>query len=190
MGARSETEVDHSQANATDPDYQSAQARPEEVTVEQQRDELVYKTRLSSLYHRKRERFLDFADRFTKAAVILTGSAAVTMIESSPWVRVSGIGIAVVTALSLVFDYAVKARLHAELARRFVELEASILRKPLREVVDAHIAEWESNLASIEAQEPPIYKGLVDICQAEINHAMGYESDNISLIKRLRAHFF
>ena len=106
---------------------------------------LLWNIRLSALYHLKRERFLDGADKAAKVVSALGGAAAFSQIKSSgEWgLLITGF-IALVSTLTLAYGTAAKARKHAELARDFRRLEADILG--LGDVITVSgVAKFESN---------------------------------------------
>ena len=68
-----------------------------------QTHDLLWRVRLSALYHLKRERFLDGIDRAAKAVSALGGAAAFSQIRVEPSVSLWITGfITIVSSLSLV----------------------------------------------------------------------------------------
>lgn len=134
------------------------------------RHEILYQVRFSTRYHRMREQFLDGLDRTTKAIAIIGGSAAFAWMQSA---TVAGGIVAVVSTLSLVFDYAVQARLHAELAKKFLDLEAEIVGMGEYDFTDENLKDWAAQCTRIEAEEPPLKEKLAVICQAELDRSLG-----------------
>jgi hypothetical protein len=136
--------------------------------------DLTWRIRLSALYHLKRERFLDGADRAAKAISALGGAAALSQLKSDPvfgmWM--AGI-ITVVSTLSLVYSPSTKARRHAELARDFKKLEAELgAQGPGLSETD--LGKLNARYLSIEAGEPAAMGALVTQCHNELSAAIGH----------------
>lgn len=154
------------------------------------RCDLLARTELSALYHRRRERFYSVLDKWAKAIAVICGSVSITDVMP-PWLRVStGVAIAVTSGLSLVFAFADKARLHADLAARFLRLESAVHACGMR-CNDDDAAKWEAQLAEIEALEPPVLSVLVRMCQNDMAWAKGqpHRVYKISRLDRLLAHW-
>lgn len=157
-----------------------------------QRHEALYRSELSTLYHRKRERFFVLADRWSKALAVIFGSTAWARIGGEGGVMVSAAVVTVSGALSLVFGFSERARVHSEKAGDYKRVEAEILRVGERDLSDATVASWLARLRELEAGEPPTLSALVVLCQNEIAAAAGQRDKIIkmSLTKRIGAHFF
>ena len=137
------------------------------------RDVLFHRAQLSSLYHRSRERFFDVADRTSKFATLLSGSAALASITDDGvrvWLLVA---VAITSALSLAFAFAERARRHADLATKWTLLEADMERAGEREFTDEMLNDWSARRAEIEATEPPHSRALVKMIQNRIATASG-----------------
>jgi hypothetical protein len=133
--------------------------------------QLLWRVRLSNLYHLKRERFLDGADKISKALSALGGAAAFTQIRSSPDIGLWITGfIAVVATLSLVYSTASKARKHAELARDFKRLEAEITDYGA-EISMMLLAKFESKYLGVESSEPATLGALTTHCHNQLSSA-------------------
>lgn len=134
---------------------------------------LLWNVRLSALYHLKRERFLDGADKLSKAVSALGGAAAFSQIKNNADFGLWVIGfITLVSTLSLVYGPTAKARKHAELARDFRRLESQILALG-DDLTVAQIAKFESERVSLEASEPASLGSLVTQCHNELCEAFG-----------------
>jgi hypothetical protein len=156
------------------------------------RHNVLYKSELSTLYHRKRERFFDFWDRVITAIAIIGGSAAYANVGGPDAVKLAAATIAVTSTISLVFAFAARARTHAGLAQRFLELQARIVGRGERDFSESDVNEWESVFATLETQEPPTLSSLVRACQNELARARG-DYGKIVPIRfwhRLTMHFF
>jgi hypothetical protein len=138
--------------------------------------DLLWRIRLSALYHLKRERFLDGVDKASKAISALGGAAAFSQVKSTDnlgfWI--TG-GITVIATLSLVYGPSAKARKHGELARDFKRLEAEVVSAG-KEITHAQIAKFESQYLSLESSEPASLGALVTQCHNELSSATGQSS--------------
>jgi hypothetical protein len=134
--------------------------------------DLLWNIRLSALYHLKRERFLDGVDKLSKAVSALGGAAAFAQFKTpqSVWGPTIAAVITIVATISLVYGPSAKARKHAELARDFRRLEAQILALG-GDVSAAQLAKFESENASLSAQEPASLGALVTQCHNEMCEA-------------------
>lgn len=135
---------------------------------------VLWNIRLSALYHLKRERFLDGADKASKAVSALGGAAAFSQLKANPELGLWVVGfITLVSTLSLVYSTSSKARKHAELARDFRRLEADILG--LGDAITApEIAKFEAKRVSLESSEPASLGALVTQCHNELSEATGH----------------
>ncbi len=152
---------------------------------------LTYRSRLSALYHRKRERFFSLCDKWSTAVTLIAGSAAFSrfMTEEGGAVLV---GLVVVSAsmLKLVMGWSDKARAHALLAQKFIQLDAAMAAAgPMTaEQLDA----LESQLIALDAEEPPALSALVRLCQNELDRSQGkYQPSNaLTWHERWLCHLF
>lgn len=142
--------------------------------------------RLSALYHRKRERFYDLMDKFTKLVAIVGGFA---VFANGEYVAEIGITVAIVGALSLVFDYGMKARNHAEFAHDYGLIEADIAKVGERDFIEQDIKVWDAKLVSLESKEPPTLTTLVKVCESELHTALGQQAELVPWWKRAVVHF-
>src|SRR5437867_9831745 len=93
-------------------------------------NKLLFGVRRSIRYHNHRRRFFDGLDKFTKILAAVAGSAAVaTALGNHTTVTVVLAAIiAVFSSTDLIIGAGPAARVHADLAKRFAELEATIVR--------------------------------------------------------------
>ena len=135
--------------------------------------DLLWRVRLSALYHLKRERFLDGVDKAAKLVSALGGAAAFSQVKNTGdlgfWI--TGF-ITVVATLSLVYGPSAKARKHAELARDFKRLEAEVVGTG-RSDTEAQICKFEAQYLSLESSEPAALGALVTLCHNELCEAYG-----------------
>lgn len=176
----------HDQANPTQTTTTTEAASQVSDYLWKTRFDILYQVRLSSLYHRKRERFYDLLDKLTKLTVIIGGSIVVSEFG---FTKEAGITVAIVGALSLVFDYGVKARNHAQLAHDYGLLEATIEKTGERIFSEEDVNQWRGNLSMLEAKEPPTLTNLVKVCESELFSALGQKSEPLHWHKKALAHF-
>lgn len=81
--------------------------------------------------------------------------------------------ITALNTITLVFGFSNKARLHSDLARKYLELESTVVKNIMP--TEQFLADIDSNIRLIEAQEPPPLGTLTTICQNEIARQEGHE---------------
>ncbi len=156
------------------------------------RDDTIQHIQVSALYHRKRERFFDFWDRFSKATTIVVGSAAMLRVvgeNSMAWIGAAAV---IPTTFALVFGFGEKSRRHGELAARFKGVEAAIARIGDFAFQEADINRWRAEVCEIEATEPRALSALVRICERQIfeQRGQGDLAAPLTRWQRLWAHFW
>ncbi len=152
---------------------------------------LIYRSRLSTLYHRKRERFFALCDKWSTAVTLIAGSAAFSRFVTEEHIAIM-IGLIIVGAsmLKLVMGWSDKARAHAMLAQKFVQLEASVTA--LGPMTGKQLDQVESQLIALDAEEPPALSALVRLCQNELDRSQGkYQPSNaLAWHERWLCHLF
>ncbi len=158
-----------------------------------QRHEVSYRLRLSIRYHQRRARFFDLWEKWIKVLVTLAGTSAFAALafetvntNIAKWIAAL---IAVMGVVNLVFAFSEKARTHANLVRRYSELEAELAATHTPK--KGHLADINRRIRLIEADEPPTLGALVVLCQNEIALQEGHESSITPLrwYQRVLAHF-
>ncbi|MRX08858.1 hypothetical protein GJ697_13530 [Pseudoduganella sp. FT25W] len=156
------------------------------------RCDALYKAELSALYHQKRERFFELADKLGKAASLIGGSAALWKLSNGDVVAVMAACVTVSSALSLVFSFSERSKRHAELAQGFRLIISEVLAKSEFDVTPVDAGSWMSRVCALEAKEPPSLSALTVMCQNELAIARG--ADNKvrpqDIKTRMLAHFF
>src|SRR5712691_9855656 len=88
---------------------------------------LLFSVRLSIRYHIRRRMFFDTTYQYIRCLLVIFGSAtfvaAVSNNLGAPYTAVIALVVTISSAISLVMEPARKARLHDDLARRFITLE-------------------------------------------------------------------
>lgn len=138
--------------------------------------DLLWRVRLSGLYHLKRERFLDGVDKVAKGVSALGGAAAFSQIKADPqmglWITAL---ITVISTASLVYGPSGKARKHSELARDFKRLESDIVGAGAALSME-QIVKFDAQFLKIESSEPAALGALVTQCHNELSVAIGQRS--------------
>lgn len=143
---------------------------------------LIYRIRLSALYHGKRERFFDRVDKgmsmFT--AVAATG-AVMAVVNQVKWFDAA---ISMLTAafslVPLIFNPAQRAREHGMKSIEFKQLLSKALG--LGEYWEAkHCDEILAEIVLLEASERAPLSALVADCQNQLNIASGDKTDLVKL---------
>ncbi|MDB6064205.1 MAG: hypothetical protein JWR26_413 [Pedosphaera sp.] len=140
--------------------------------------ELLFGVRRSIRYHTSRKRFFD---RFRKFITFLTaalGVTTLTMLLSNIqpiWPMVTAVLVSLFATIDLILNTAEGARLHGELARRFIELEMDIVLAG-ETLDDAQLRQFAGRRLRISMEEPPIMRVLDCVCHNELVEAMGHGS--------------
>jgi len=153
---------------------------------------LQFDVRRSIRYHQRRRRFFDGVDTLANMLSVIFGSAVIYGILAANFQALalaSAALVTVVATINLVVGSNRKAWLHADLARRFVELERQLLAEP-----DAQaLRQARAVRLAIEADEPPILRVLDSLCHNEVLRAQGQDTHSVGPIsgwQRLLAHVF
>ncbi len=151
--------------------------------------DLLFGVRRSIRYHHRRERFFDQVHKISTILSALSGSATIAAVlaKAGPyWTITLAALVAVFSIVDLVVGTAKAARLHNDLAKRFIKLEKSIIS--IDEFTQQDLADFTAQRLDIEADEPPPLKVLDSICHNELLRAMNYDRSDflkISWYQRL-----
>ena len=144
-------------------------------------DGLLLDVRRSVRYHTHRRAFFEGIHSIVLFVGLVGGSSAIIALIlkfqdswgwSEWWLILPGALVTIASAADLVVGTMRKAWRHADLARRFIELEQE-MEKARRECTDDYIVEWTTKRLSIEAEEPQIMRILDIICHNEIALSIG-----------------
>lgn len=154
---------------------------------------LLFDVRRSVRYHNRRRAFYDRMNASNTALSLVFGSAAAASAlgEQSLLAVAFGLIVTVGSSLDLVIGSAQKARLHYDLARRFIDLEKQLIANP--EPEPAALLCMQQERLSIEADEPPVLRVLDCLCHNELVKAMGYDEKHLTKVtgtQRFFAQFF
>lgn len=144
--------------------------------MDEEYGKLLFGVRRSVRYHMRRCRFFDTVFRVTNGASLIFGSSSLFVLlydEGPPWVAVLPALVGVASILALVYEAPRMARLHSDLARRFIELEQKMLMAPSPDGADLN--HFRAQKLVIEVDEPPIHRVLDLLCRNEMIHAEGHD---------------
>jgi len=134
--------------------------------------QLQFAVRRSIRYHQRRRGFFERLDKLGNVLAVLFASVVIVgalAAHSTVLVVVASLLVTVVATVNLGIGSSRKAWLHADLARRFVELERQLLATP----DTALLRQLQAERVSIEAEEPPILRVLDTLCHNELLRAEG-----------------
>ena len=153
--------------------------------------ELLWGVRRSVRYHMRRCRFFDTFHAFTSFVGVFAGSgAAVTYLwgKHPDYATIGALSVAIMSSIDLVVGTGPKARLHNELAKRFIELEKEMTLAH-RSLTEESIEKFTAERLEIEADEPPILRTLDLLCHNELARAMGIPESSLVRIGPLKKIF-
>lgn len=155
------------------------------------RHAVLQRIELSTLYHQKRERFFSVCDKLGNALGVIGGSAALASLSNPALLAWIALAITMVSSIALVFGFSDRARRHADLAKDFRLLEATVVRCGERDFIEQDISSWDASARMLESTEPPALGALVVLCQNELARAQGQLGCvvKMNLMQRLFAHF-
>jgi hypothetical protein len=154
--------------------------------------ETYFRIRVSVRYHQRRARWFESWDLWVKGLSVMLGTAAVAALwkdheDAAAWAAAI---ITAATTLSLVFGFSTKSRQHADLARKYLDLEAELVSTVEPDLQFLH--NLDGRIRLIEGEEPPPLGALVTLCQNELVRQDGQEDYIVPLPlhHRLLAHLF
>jgi len=130
-----------------------------------------YLAKLGFFYQRRRERFFDLLDKYTKALTVLLGASLLAEYVQAN-VPVIGALVSAIGLMSLVFGYSDRKQVHKSLAEEYAVLLTKI-EGVGASYVESDLNLWQAELQRLNAKEPPTLGTLVVLCQNEIAVAMG-----------------
>lgn len=136
----------------------------------------LFDIRRSVRYHRRRQKFFEWShDMLLWMTALLGTSTASSLFGGWGLIEVAAALTAVASVSNLVFAPARKARLHSDLARRFIDLE----RLAISPDAENRVSEIKAKRLVIEEDEPPIYRVLDTLCYNEVMRSLGYKDDEL-----------
>lgn len=124
--------------------------------------ELLFAVRRSTRYHRARMRFFDLWATMIQLISVVSATAAFSAVyaELPKDIALAAASIlALAQAIELVIAPSKSARLHSDLARRFISLEKLCIKEELG-LDDQKLLALENERLEIELEEPPLKKWL------------------------------
>ncbi len=148
-----------------------APAGPEATTEAAEAvDDVVFHGMRCAIVHQAREGFLDACHRLGMFLVLVSGSGAVyALTHNKDYALLVAMVPAVVGALDMALNFSTRARQHAELHRRYLELVAEAQRSG----AESHAADLNARLTLLYAQEPPDYKALDALAHNQVCEGRG-----------------
>lgn len=154
---------------------------------------LLFGVRRSIRYHHRRRLFFDRLHQVSTFLSAITGTATVASLlaQRSSLALFFGVCVALFSVIDLVVGASQAARLHHDLARKFIELEKamSMCKDPTKD----DLINFTNQRLDIEAEEPPVLKVLDAICHNELIRALGHDEKyyvEIKWYQRLFAQIF
>ena len=154
--------------------------------------ELLFGVRRSIRYHTRRRRFFERWNTVTNALAVIFGSTTVGGVVKGldALAIASGAVVTFFSAVNLVVGTVRMARLHEDLAEKFVDLEKDLT--VAGEYDEQAYRQFCANRLEIERDEPPVLRVLDSICHNELVRAMGYDRSHcvqIAWYQRALAQF-
>jgi hypothetical protein len=151
--------------------------------------DLLFGVRRSVRYHTRRRRFFDRLRKSITFLTVIAGMSTLAMLlsELNPaWALLTAALVTFFGIIDLILNTAEGARLHADLSRRFIELEMDIVLAG-ENLADQQLREFASRRLRIELEEPPMMRVLDCVCHNEIVQAMGHGKEyEVKLTKAQR----
>lgn len=152
---------------------------------------LEFGVRRSVRYNLRRRAFFEFWHRVTSASAVLFGSATLTSLFANlpaHWTAAAAGVVTLLGGIDLVIGLAARAWTHADIARRFIELEKQMVTAPRS---DAELRRLINARLDIERDEPPVLGVLNVICHNDLLRAQGMYSQIVPVtwFQRRLAHF-
>ena len=136
-------------------------------------DDLEFEVDVAIRYHDRRRAFFDAMNRLVAGVTVVAGSAALAgliiklkgITGVGEWVILGGAFIVtILNAWSLVSGFAVQARDHDDLCRRYIRLDADIAGS---EHTVEKVRSWRSQFLLIQHDAPPTYWAVYGLCWNE-----------------------
>jgi len=154
------------------------------MDIEEDIHKLLFDVRRSIRYHIRRRSFYDRFNLIVNAISVVMGSATVYGIlkaQSQDIALTAAAAVTILSSINLVVGSVRQARLHNDLAKRFIVLEKKITTSTSKDT--EKLAEWTSERLDIETEEPPVLHVLNCICHNELIRATGgYGSEHLAKI--------
>ena len=148
---------------------------PDDESCAARRHKILYRLRLSCLYHQLRERFFTRLDKSLSVLLVVSATAAMgtffKVVAFPGWAdAATSVGTAALAMVQLLFDFAGKARHHAQKAADSKRLQAACARAGER-WADEQCNELLAQTIEMETGEPAPMAALVAHCQNQLSIA-------------------
>lgn len=148
---------------------------------------LQFDVRRSVRYHRRRQSFFERLDLAADVLLVLLGAILIYGIFAP---RPDGLALAAAATFTAMMIIPLasaprQARLHAGLARRFIELECQLLADPAHDLLQ----QISAARLTIEMGEPPVLRVLDALCHNEQLRAQGQLEYRVGPITQLQRMF-
>lgn len=161
-----------------------------EMNAEQGLANLRFECSKNAFYHEDREHFFAVSHKLVMFIVAMSGTAAFAALSNPAafgdprWVAFT---ITAASLLDLVLDLSGRAREHASLRRRFLDLLAEV------EAGGIELSKANGVLYRLYAEEPVSYRIVNSLAYNSAARAFGHEEKTllkVSLARRISRHFF
>lgn len=167
-----------------------------EETLEQRTNALRFDVNRSVRYHNRRRAFYDRFNDFSTVCALVLGSATFFVLfkelEFSAAAKAVPAGlITIIASINLVMGSTRMARLHHDLAKRFIALESEL--SAMGSLDETGLAHLTAARLAIEQDEPPVLRVLDTLCYNDTLRAFGYARErfiHVRWYQRWAAQFF
>lgn len=161
--------------------------------LDKEKYKLLFGVRRSIRYHNRRVLFYDRMHKMAAAFALLSGSATVIAVLGEMgafWTTSFALTVVIFSAIDLIIGPDKAARMHNDLARKFFNLEKSIITE--KSITEETLAYFSVERLDIEMNEPPIKRVLDLVCHNELCRAMGSEKGSVKIkwYQRIFCQFF
>lgn len=136
------------------------------------RDEVRFHFLRNALYHTARRRVLESWARWTTFLILVVGTSAAANLLGGWGITPAHLGAATaaLAAAQFAFDFSGRAKAHEMLQLRYYEALAEVERRPV--LTEEECAVEVGRLATLAAQEPPVYRALDALAYNEATDAL------------------
>ena len=165
-----------------------------ELADEQEIWELRYNAALGIRYHMARQSFYRRLQRLISGLSLAFSTAAVALLfENTLAGQILASIVASLQVIDLVIDTRGSSQLHNNLRRDYLRLERELTQR-VNPLTLNHLQKISDKLTSIETEEPPIKRWLLESCRLDVNAFLKVEASkqNITLrwYKNLLRHLY
>ncbi len=139
---------------------------------------LLFDVRRAVRYHDRRRAFYEQMHHLTSLLTILMAGSVLFDLakegKTAGWMVALGVVAALFAAADMVLGYSKHATLHADLRKRFADLEIAMLGG---DITDDQWQAYRRDRLLIEKDEPAVYKALDQLCRNELLVAEGFTQE-------------